>query len=162
MKRALSVFALAAASFIGIASLAFAQPQGDRYGPHHGQTWAERLADLDTDGDGAISKDEADAPRLERFNLADANQDGALTMEEMIAYQDAERERRRAERQQKRFDRLDADSNGTISAEEFAARGDTMFDDIDADNNGIITALEAEAARETWRENRRSRRRDRR
>jgi len=58
---------------------------------------AERFRHADTDGDGAISRAEAEknAPRLaKKFELIDANKDGKLTQEELRAYRDARHSRK--------------------------------------------------------------------
>ncbi len=57
--------------------------RGEKHGKHGG----EFLKKLDTDGDGRISKAEAQsAPRLaEHFDALDANKDGFVTAEEMKA-----------------------------------------------------------------------------
>ena len=55
---------------------------------------ADRFGHADTDGDGAISRAEAEkhAPRLaKKFDLIDANQDGKLTQDELRAYREAKR-----------------------------------------------------------------------
>ena len=140
MKPTLPLLALSAAALIGLSAFAYADHNGER--PNR---WAERLAELDTDGDGNISRAEADAPKFEMFAAADTNADGALSFDEMNAFREAERERRRAERQQRQFENLDADGNGTVSADEFAARGEHMFDRLDANDDGLISAEEAEA-----------------
>lgn len=45
---------------------------------------------------------------------------------------------------QSKFDKLDADSNGTISREEFDAHRASMFSKADADANGSLNAEEME------------------
>ena len=122
----------------------------------------ERITRLDSDGDGIITRAEADAPRLERFSAADTDGDGALTQAELEAFAEAERERRMAERKARRFARMDSDGNGTISIEEFSKRSAGRFDRWDANNDGSVTVEEIEAARAAraeWRENRRAERR---
>ena len=55
---------------------------------------AQRFRHADTDGDGAISRAEAEqhAPRLaRRFDQIDGNRDGKLTPEELRAYRDTRR-----------------------------------------------------------------------
>ena len=146
MTKTSLLAAFSALVLAGATGFAIAQPGGD-----HSERWAERLAELDTDGDGAISAAEANAPQVQKFSEADQNGDGELTFDEMTAFQEAEREIRRAERRQKGFERLDADGNGTVSAAEFAVRGDKRFDRIDANDDGFVTLEEAEAAHENRR-----------
>ena len=50
-----------------------------------GERGARMLKSLDTDGDGKVSKAEALAAAAARFDRADANKDGFLTLEEMKA-----------------------------------------------------------------------------
>ena len=50
-----------------------------------GDRAAKMLKSIDTDGDGKISKAEALAAAAARFDRADANRDGFLTVEEMKA-----------------------------------------------------------------------------
>jgi hypothetical protein len=70
-------------------------PQGGsgmRHGPR-GERGAHHFKQMDTDGDGAISKAEFDAAgqkmneqRAKFFELADSNKDGKLSRDEMQAY----------------------------------------------------------------------------
>jgi len=58
---------------------------------------AERFRHADTDGDGAVSRTEAEqhAPRLARkFDQIDVNRDGKLTQDELRAYREAKRSRK--------------------------------------------------------------------
>lgn len=146
MKRNIILPALLLASAAAIAAPALAD--------HHGQR-GEGITRLDTNSDGAITRAEAEAPRLERFAAADANGDGALTQAEMEAYTEAQRQARMEERRAKRFARMDTDGNGTISSEEFVqSRGAKMFDRLDEDDDGVVSAAEIEAAEAKWSERR--------
>ncbi|WP_298836545.1 calcium-binding protein [uncultured Roseobacter sp.] len=100
---------------------------------------------LDTDGDGAISRAEADAPRLERITGADTDGDGFLTAEE-ISQQGAERMKDRSARM---IERLDTDGDGRLSMEELSTskRADKRFDRADANDDGTISKEEFEEAR---------------
>jgi Ca2+-binding EF-hand superfamily protein len=58
---------------------------------------AERFKHADKDGDGAISRAEAEkfAPRLaKKFDLIDSNKDGKLTQDELRAYREGKRSRK--------------------------------------------------------------------
>jgi Ca2+-binding EF-hand superfamily protein len=58
---------------------------------------AERFKHADTDGDGAISRAEAEkhAPRLaKKFDQIDSNKDGKLTQDELRAYRESKRSRK--------------------------------------------------------------------
>ncbi|MEL7482227.1 MAG: EF-hand domain-containing protein [Pseudomonadota bacterium] len=145
---------ISSAAAVALAVPAFAHHDG---GPH-GKRGIERMTALDTDNDGTISKAEAEAPAIERFEMADADGNGTLTAEEIQAFQQAERERRRAERFAARFERQDEDGDGVLSLEEFSAPGDARFDAIDADGDGFLT----EEERETFHEENRGKRHGRR
>ena len=60
----------------------------------------------------------------------DANGDGALTKDELLAHNRA------------RFDRLDANDDGMISPDEFGGRLFAMFTRMDADNDGRLAGDE--------------------
>ena len=89
-----------------------------------------------------------------------------MSPDEFEAFTLAERERKQAERQAKRFERLDANGDGLITADEHdaaaAKRMDRMFDRIDTDGDGVITEAEREAAKEAMKERRGKRGRGRR
>lgn len=121
---------------------------------------AAMLEKVDTNQDGNITKDEITSHRAEKFTSADLNGDNLITPDEFEAFAEAERERRMAERQARMFDRLDANDDGYISADEHASadkRMDRMFNRIDSDGDGVITEAEREAAKEKM-ENRRGKR----
>ena len=60
----------------------------------------------------------------------DADGDGALTKDELLAHNRA------------RFDRLDTDGDGMISPDEFGGRLVAMFTRMDADNDGLLSGDE--------------------
>ena len=69
----------------------------------------------DADGDQRLSQAEFVGARVSRLTAADADRDGTVTPDERRAGHQA----RRAERVGARFDRLDADNDGSISRTEF-------------------------------------------
>lgn len=89
---------------------------------------------LDRDGDGYISRDEADAFRGGRFEEMDLDGDGTVSRGEML-----ERVRRRVEDEfGRRFDGLDTDGDGRIDRNEYRRRDDS-FDRLDRDGDGMIS-----------------------
>lgn len=141
-------------------SLAYAQGGP---GPHErGEGFMqERFADLDTNGDGRITRDEVDAKIAADFSAADTDSNGTLSEEEADAFHQARHaermalhEERRAERQarheERREDRGDrhfsraAGDDGVIDREEFATHGLHRFEMADLDENGEVTQTEME------------------
>lgn len=111
-------------------------------GGHHKMKHAhmkEHLTEADTNDDGKISKDELIAFKTKKFEAADTNRDGRLTQAELVAYKEAERERRRQERQAKMFGKLDANGDGSASLEEFLAGGPGSFEDMDRNGDGFLS-----------------------
>ncbi|MEM9670041.1 MAG: hypothetical protein AAF950_14055 [Pseudomonadota bacterium] len=157
MKKLAALTALAALTTAGLmAGFAIAQPPTPA---DQSERWAERLAELDIDGDGTLSLDETQAPLEERFTTGDTDGDGVLSSDELTALRTAEREERRANRQERRFNRLDVNEDGFIDADEFEAPSEARFERIDADGDGEITEEEARAAGEKRRGKRRGGRR---
>jgi hypothetical protein len=112
---------------------------GRHGGRHHmgfpGPHMIEMLQGMDTDRNGVISAEEFAAGREDRVLAADADGDGAVTLEEMEAFAIA----RVREHVAERFARMDADGDGTISAEELAARWQNRFARMDRDGDGNLT-----------------------
>jgi hypothetical protein len=106
MKTMLSL--LAAIGIASAAAVAVAAPDG--------QGHMSRLKAADTNGDGLISKAEAQAalPRLAKhFDQIDANKDGQISPDELKAA--------RQNMKNAMFDRIDANHDGVISRDEFNA-----------------------------------------
>lgn len=67
---------------IFVSQASFAQEGGGERREMFKQKMQERLAQMDTDGDGNLSHDEFMAQAEERFNKMDANSDGLITPDE--------------------------------------------------------------------------------
>lgn len=115
----------------------------DYRGGHGGM--ARHIA-LDTDGDGRISKLEAEgSPLDERFAGIDTNKDGYLVRSELQA--DGERRhagfrRQAAERFEQRFKEADSNGDGRLSRTEYEAAwpgNAKMFAFLDEDRDGYLT-----------------------
>jgi hypothetical protein len=77
-----------------------AVPQfGNGDAPHgakfmHGRKATFIIKKMDTDGDGKVTRKEYDTFQNTRFKDTDVNNDGAVTVEEIEAYEEKEREKR--------------------------------------------------------------------
>ena len=110
------------------------------------------LETYDTDGDGIITQAEIEARRAERFAQADGDGDGALSAEELIAMEEAIREEVRQARAlaqaNEAIARMDDNGDGRLQSEELEARTPRVapiFDRLDTDNDGGISQTELEA-----------------
>lgn len=115
MSKAFLVGGLAALTLAVAGGVAVAQSAQDRPG---------RAMRADADGDSRISRSEFVSARVAPLTAADTDRSGSVTPEEMQAVAQA----RRAQRADARFERLDADDDGTISRTEFSAAGEARAD----------------------------------
>lgn len=106
----------------------------------------------DTDGDGFVTRDEFSTGRSQMFARLDANGDGVVEQAELDQAREAFHRRMhgpadawgdmgpkvKGERHGRFLQRMDANGDGSISAEEFAAAGDRMFARLDENGDGRI------------------------
>ena len=137
MKRS----ALGAALLLGLAPLSAAQAQD-----MPGQRMLQRI---DTNHDGAISKDEMTAARQRLFKKLDRNGDGVIDEKEIEGVRDAIMDRADAAQARlgNRWRRLDTNGDGKVSDQEFA-RGMPLFDLADRNGDGKLSADEIAAVRQ--------------
>jgi len=146
------VLSLAAAALASAAIIAVAAPEGA--GGHRHGAMMERLKAADTNGDGLISKEEAQAlPMLAKhFNEIDTDQNGQLSPDELRAFHEkmrAQHEQMREQRFVEHFRKIDTDGDGRISLAEAQAGPPRLaqhFAQIDANGDGFITPEEMKAA----------------
>jgi Spy/CpxP family protein refolding chaperone len=162
-SQILKHFLAASAAFL-VAGGAFAQAAATAPAPaqrgamhnhmeHGGGMW---MKSVDTDGDGMISKAEADA----LFNRIDTNHDGKLDKNELAAYRKTMMEQRRAEMQQEfeaKFKAADKNGDGALTRDEVKAglpRLAQHFDQLDANHDGKLTLDEIKAGMEKMHQER--------
>ncbi len=126
-------------------------------GPGGGR-WEQTLADLDTDQDGVVSREEFDQ-RADPFARLDRNGDGVLSQEDKEGGPGFGRPPRRTGVAS--FVGLaDADRDGAVSAEEWRAYLDglnSIFAELDQDGDGSVSSQELPPSRgpRGWGERRR-------
>lgn len=103
------------------------------------------FAKMDADGDGAISREEAQKWRKDHFTEADGDGDGGVTLDEMKAHHAKMMEGKEHDEGhlEEHFKEMDGNSDGKVTMEEVDARSE--FDEIDADKDGKVTKAEADA-----------------
>jgi Ca2+-binding EF-hand superfamily protein len=117
---------------------------------------ADKFAAVDTNHDGAISREEAAAaPKLSGvFDQIDADHDGRLLPAELKAYAKTHRGSKgemgqKAAKPGRDFSTFDTNHDGVITRDEVAGNPKAMkrFEAADADRDGRVTMQEAQAIR---------------
>lgn len=114
------------------------------------------MTEVDTDGDGKVSKAEAEAAREAHFKTADLDGNGTVSFEEF----EAMAERRLQMKLKRRFKRSDKNGDGVLTSEELETHRGGHFDKIDKDGDGEISEEERKAAHKMMRKHKRHGHRD--
>lgn len=120
MKKIL-IIPIAAIGVAAFAASALAKESGGRW---------DRM---DANGDGEISAAEMDAHKAEFLSDADTDGNGAVSKEEMKAFHEA----RRAEWKAKH--NPDANGDGVVDRTEFINAAQERFDRMDKDGDGVLS-----------------------
>ncbi|HAK51203.1 MAG TPA: hypothetical protein DCM54_04775 [Gammaproteobacteria bacterium] len=105
----------------------------------------EGPAELDTDGDGLISRDEFRLPEDRRRQRMDIDGDGTISQEEVAQHQEeadarqAEHIAKKREKAAERFNAVDVDGDGSITTQEAE---DHAFWRLDRDGDGYVSRQE--------------------
>ncbi|TGP20223.1 MULTISPECIES: EF-hand domain-containing protein [unclassified Mesorhizobium] len=132
---------LLAALLLGLAPLSSAQaqdaPRAQRFLQH-----------VDTNGDGAVTKDEIMAARERMFKRLDRNGDGVIDENEIETARQAIDDRALAAeaRLGNRWRRMDRNGDGKVSQDEFST-STPLFDLVDRNGDGKLSADEIAAVR---------------
>jgi|SaaInl7_135m_RNA_FD_contig_31_247831_length_2370_multi_14_in_0_out_0_2 Ca2+-binding EF-hand superfamily protein len=127
-----------------IATLWIAVPASAQDGPPRHKPPYSMMKAADTDGDGRISRAEADAQRGKMFSDLDEDGDGAISRDLFVS-QKTDRIMKRMSRENiekrvgRRFDKIDQDGDKSLSLGEFNSRGQGHFDRMDRDGDGYIS-----------------------
>ncbi|ATQ44746.1 hypothetical protein [Caulobacter mirabilis] len=149
IKQHLQIVGLAAVSALALAGAVQAAP--------HGQS--DFIRDYDSNKDGTVTSAEFEAVRTARLKAMDLDGDGRVSEAEYIgeyatrldaklAASTASAEEKAATREGQlkqakvRYDVLDGDKNGDLTAAEFAASGKRAFAEQDGDGDGVVKAGE--------------------
>jgi Ca2+-binding EF-hand superfamily protein len=130
------IYALAVAALLGGPAMAGDSPRSDT--PHD-------TLRADTDGDGRVSRAEAEAAGSKKssqwFEKLDADKDGYVTQEE-VSQAKATRRADMQARFDEHFKEADANSDGQLSLDEVQAKMPRLadrFSTLDKDKNGMLT-----------------------
>lgn len=132
------------AALAGAAGLALAQDGGGERG-HRG---GHGLFAADANNDGTLTRAEYDAGRDALFTRLDADNNGELTREEMRQGWGHRGRGRGGRGGMHSLRGADANNDGNITRDEFLARPIEMFDRLDANDDGVISADERPQRRE--------------
>ncbi|WP_084437105.1 EF-hand domain-containing protein [Pseudodonghicola xiamenensis] len=138
-----------------VAATAVLAQQGAMDAAGMGRGMGPRMSfeELDTNGDGQISKEEMQARVQGRFNALDADGNGTISLEEM----QAQARQRADERAAWMFKQMDENGDGALSADEMKGprRSDgmmnRMFSRMDQDQSGTISKEEFDNAQARMR-----------
>jgi Ca2+-binding EF-hand superfamily protein len=126
-------------------------PPSDRAGMHGGMHEGDWFNRFDTNHDGVISKEEAQAAGAQRiaqqFDSLDTNKDGMITQDEMREAR-ATRQAQMKEKFDAAFKSADKNGDGSLSKEEAAAMPmvSQHFDQLDTNKDGLVSQEEMRAA----------------
>lgn len=97
------------------------------------------FTELDVDKSGGINFDEFFAMASKRIQDADADGNGAITVEEIVAQMGDRGSERRAKRM---IERMDMDEDGSVTLEEMRNRTEKQFAMMDRNDDGEIQETE--------------------
>jgi Ca2+-binding EF-hand superfamily protein len=114
----------------------------------------KKLAKMDTNGDGQISRMEHSANAQRMFTSMDTNGDGAVTAAEMNAVKE-EKDGYEMSATEK-IKEIDNNGDGNVTAMEHATAADAKFDKMDTNRDGSLSKDELQAGHKMKKKDKRS------
>ncbi|MCX8476153.1 MAG: EF-hand domain-containing protein [Sphingomonas sp.] len=143
MKKTIAA-ALLATGLLAGAAFAAQQTSAPTPAPQDRMSGGNPLKLADANNDGAVTKAEMLADVDARFAKLDANKDGKISKDERPGGDGAGRGGRM-------LSRIDTDGDGAISLDEQRAQATRRFERVDANKDGTIDQAERDAARDKMR-----------
>lgn len=115
-------------------------PGGGRHGHGHGYGHGDGrpmlgfLKEMDVDGDGSVTRIEIETFHAARATAIDSNGDGEVTVGELEAHREAQRQQRMAAH----LASMDSDGDGKVSVAELQSAASWKVARLDRDGDGII------------------------
>jgi Ca2+-binding EF-hand superfamily protein len=126
---------------LALGSIAFAEGRGEDGGKgKHGL-----FARVDENGDGKVTRTEADVEIKRFFEGADQNHDGKVTKDELAALRDQKLDKMRTRMSDKLWSK-DANKDGKLEKTELSKMPERWFAKIDTNSDGALTKEELAAA----------------
>lgn len=156
-KKTIALTVLATLAIGATTAFAFGpshQRHGMGFGPGNHMGFGkgkEIFKKLDTNKDGVITRQEAEAVRAERFKKADADNNGTVTAAEIDKVVENRLQRMKVRLRYKMLSRLDKNGDGEISQQEFSKKSMRLFDMADTNGDDKVTRQEAQQLRQRGR-----------
>lgn len=106
----------------------------------------EYMEEADTDHDGALTKEEMSAWRMNRLGAADADKDGFISANELSEHRAAMMKANQDKHFARFQERFDANKDGKVSLDEIKAFEPPFFEKADTNHDGKLSAEELKAA----------------
>jgi hypothetical protein len=103
---------------------------------------SDRVMRSDANKDQVVDRAEWQAAQKKRFDRLDKNRDGKLSEDELLASGRQSATEQQEKRRSTQFKKADADSDGTVTLDEFIANADPAFTRCDKNQDGRTNSEE--------------------